>query len=209
MFFDADVPLVEVKSFLSSGCQNSPGTIFFQCSILEQGLEGGGGRADLGNFFENVEILHKKANHLSGIIRVNYSPKPHFYGLIIIFLVSIILVGWAIWAIVNFIIFSFSAIVHQKSFTRPHWRTVETAVQMSSRIFFVFARKLTKFGSRLMVNRTLRVLFVSLLSQVQTKYSHHVCVTLRVRLHVRFVRWTRLQKNCHKSLIFFIENKLF
>ncbi len=107
------------------------------------------------------------------------SPPPCFYGLIIIFLVS----GMDDWSIVNFIIFSFSVknfceIVRQNNFAHPHWQTVENVVQTSSRIPFVFARKPT----------TLRVLLVSLLLLVYAKRSHHVRITLRVRLHVRFVR---------------------
>ncbi len=100
LFFDVDRTchwLAEVKSFLNLGCQNSPKNDLFSSLILGQARRVVG-RADLGNFFENVEILHKEANFLSGIIGVNYSPHPHFYGLITIFLVSIILVGWAIWA---------------------------------------------------------------------------------------------------------------
>ncbi len=38
-----------------------------------------------------------------------------------------------------------------------------------------------------MVDQTLHVMLIGLLSLVQTKHSHHIRVTLHVRLHIRFV----------------------
>ncbi len=39
-----------------------------------------------------------------------------------------------------------------------------------------------------MVDRILRVMLIGLFLLVQTKHSHHVCITLRIHLHVKFVR---------------------
>ncbi len=65
-----------------------------------------------------------------------------------------------------------------ESFARPHWRTVKT---------FVFAKKSTIFGSRRMVDRTLHAVLIGLLLLDQIKCSHHVHITLGIRLPVQFV----------------------
>ncbi len=49
---------------------------------------------------------------------------------------------------------------------------------MSSRIPFVFMKKLTQFGSRRMIDRILCVMLVGLLLLVQTKRSHYVTHSL-------------------------------
>ncbi len=69
-----------------------------------------------------------------------------------------------------------------------HTDSQNCSLEVAANILCVRKRKLTRFDSPRMVNQTLHVMFDGLLSLVQTKRLRHICVTLRVRIHIRFIR---------------------